>query len=190
MTYHCASTPMESQKSERVRTLEREYLAAYEENADALFRHCVARVRDRELAKDIVQETFARTWVYLADGKKIDHLRAFLYRTLHNAIVDAMRKKRSVSLDVLHEEEGYEIVDESHKVSPEDREDIGQAMQLLTSLDHMYATVITMRYIDELSPGEIAQILNVSENVVSVRLHRGVKQLRLLWQDQAKENSI
>ena len=161
--------------------VEQEFLAAYEKESNALFRHCVARVRDRELAKDIVQETFTRTWDYLRKGKEVEHLRAFLYRTLHNAIVDAMRKKRVSSLDAMYEEDAYEPVDESPEIPAEVREEIGEAIELLTSLDEMYSAVITMRYIDELTPREIAMILNVSENVVSVRLHRGIKQLRGLW---------
>ena len=177
---------MESQKPERVRTIESEFLAAYDANANALFRHCFARVRDRELAKDIVQETFTRTWTYLAEGKHIGHLRAFLYRTLHNAIVDAMRKKRPVSLDRMYEEEGFEIVEESREPSAEIREEIGEALRLLSSLDEMYSSVIAMRYVDEMTPGEIAEILDVSENVVSVRIHRGIKQLRELWEAEAK----
>ena len=51
--------------------VEKEFLAAYDEHSDALFRHCLIRVRDRDTAKDIVQEAFSRTWVYLSEGKKI-----------------------------------------------------------------------------------------------------------------------
>ena len=176
---------MEAHESKKARKLERDFLAAYEANADALFRHCVMRVRNRDLAKDIVQETFTRTWSYLAEGKRIDHLRAFLYRTLQNCIVDTMRKKSSVSLDSMYEEEGFEIADEPRGPSPETREEIKDALKLLSSLEETYARVITMRYIDELTPGEIAAILDVSENVVSVRIHRGVKQLRKLWEERA-----
>jgi len=175
---------MELQKTKRALRMEKEFLAAYDANADALFRHCVARVRDRELAKDIVQETFARTWTYLADGKEVEHLKAFLYRTLNNCLIDTMRKKRSVSLDAKYEEEGFEIADESHEISPEIREEISEALQLLNELDEMYSSVITMRFIDEMTPAEIAKVLDVSENVVSVRIHRGVKQLRTLWDNQ------
>jgi len=179
---------MELQKSKRALDLEKSFLAAYDANADALFRHCVVRVRDRELAKDIVQETFTRTWVYLADGNHVEYPRAFLYRTLNNAIVDAMRKKRSVSLDAKFEEEGFEIVDETREIPLEVREEIGEAMQLLSSLDEMYSTVITMRFINELTPGEIAKILEVSENVVSVRIHRAVKQLQKLWAEREQQS--
>ena len=181
---------MELQKSKRALDLEKDFLAAYDANADALFRHCVARVRDRDLAKDIVQETFTRTWGYLAEGKHVEHMRAFLYRTLNNCLVDTMRKKRSVSLDVMYEEDGFEVAYETHEIPLEAREEIGQAMQLLSSLDETYSSVITMRFIDELSPGEISVILGVSENVVSVRIHRGVKQLRKLWNEREDQQTV
>src|SRR5437763_398183 len=89
--------------------VEAEFLAAFDEHSDALFRHCFVRVRDREAAKDIVQETFTKTWDYLAKGKKVDHLRAFLYRVANNLIVDASRRKRSTSLDHMMEEDGFEV---------------------------------------------------------------------------------
>lgn len=174
---------MELQKTKRALRLEKEFLAAYDANADALFRHCVVRVRDRELAKDIVQETFTRTWTYLADGKQVEHMRAFLYRTLNNCIVDTMRKKRSVSLEAMYEDEGFEIEDDAREIPLEVREEIGEALQLLNELDEMYSSVVAMRFIDEMTPAEIASVLGVSENVVSVRIHRGVKQLRKLWEN-------
>ena len=190
MVFHETSISMELQKSKRALDLEKSFLAAYDANADALFRHCVARVRDRELAKDIVQETFTRTWTYLAEGKKVEHMRAFLYRTLNNCLIDTMRKKRSVSLDAMYEEEGFEVADEPQEIPLEVREEIGDALQLLSSLEETYSSVIAMRFIDELSPGEISAILGVSENVVSVRIHRGVKQLRKLWSERDQEQNI
>ena len=161
--------------------MERKFLEAYDENVNALFRHSLMRVRNREVAKDLVQETFARTWSYLAEGKDIVHMKAFLYRTLQNLIVDTSRKKRSVSLETLQEEDGFEPKDESHEADAETREEMKAAMRLLSSLDEMYASAISMRYIEGLSPGEIAKALAVSENVVSVRIHRGLKQLREIW---------
>ena len=48
---------------------EEEFLRAYEEFADAIFRHCYFRISDREVAKDLTQETFTRTWKYIVDGE-------------------------------------------------------------------------------------------------------------------------
>lgn len=160
-------------------TTEAEFLKAYDAYADALFRHCLIRVRDRELAKDVVQDTFSKTWLYLADCKKIGHIRAFLYRVANNLIVDAVRKKRSVSLDSMQENDGFEPVDES-VISPEVRPEAREALKHLDSLDEIYRTAITMRFLDQLSPKEISQALGVSENVVSVRIHRGIERLNKL----------
>jgi RNA polymerase sigma factor (sigma-70 family) len=165
-----------SPKEAWVKKRETEFLAAHEEHSDALFRHCLLRVRDREVAKDIVQEAFSRTWLYMSQGKKIDYIRAFLYRVANNLIVDGSRRKKSTSLDSMMDEDGFEPADESIR-APIDTPALKEALKLLDALDESYRTVITMRYMDELTPKEIARALGVSENVVSVRIHRGIERL-------------
>lgn len=149
---------------------------------DALFKHCVLRVSDREVALDIVYDTFAKTWKHISDGKDIENMRAFLYRVLNNAIVDYYRKKKSVSL------EGYL----EHKVHDDAHEDLhfdetqrwidvidGQnILKLLQEIPDIYRQALTLRYIDELGPSEIAELTGESENVISVRIHRGIKLLQ------------
>ncbi len=164
--------------------LERTFMSAYEEHADALLRHCLIRVRDREIAKDIVQEAYSRTWVYLTEGKKIDYIRAFLYRVANNLIVDGSRRKKSASLDAMMEDDGFEVRDDSIP-EPVDKKALGDALALLESLDEIYRTAITMRYLDEMSPREIAAALGVSENVVSVRIHRGIEKLSRMMREKA-----
>ncbi|NBV76817.1 RNA polymerase sigma factor [bacterium] len=158
--------------------VERMFLQSYDDYANALFRHAVLRVRDRDLARDLVQETFTRVWDYLAKGKSIEHVRAFLYRTLNSALVDAMRKKRPVSLDQLAEDDGFDPPEEYTDPTPEVREEYRAALHMVNALDDRYKTPLLMRYVDGLSPKEIAALLGVTENVVSVRIHRGLKELR------------
>src|SRR3989338_7567339 len=131
---------------------------------------------DREAAKDVVQEAFSRTWLYLSEGKDIEYMRAFLYRVANNLIVDASRKKKSSSLDAMMENDGFEVADESlthPDIIPQTRE----VVEHLKSLDDIYRVAITKRFFEEKSPKEIAVELGVSENVVSVRIHRGIERL-------------
>lgn len=158
-------------------TMEREFLAAYEQYADPVFRHVLLRIRDREAATDIVQETFSRAWLYLAEGKKVDHMRAFLYRIANNLIVDTVRKRRTSSLDSMIGEDGFEVEDDA-AADPADKQAARDALKLLATLDESYQTVISMRFLEEMSPKEIALELGLSENVVSVRIHRGMERLR------------
>lgn len=172
-----------SPKERWIKKREEEFLAAHNEHADALFRHCLLRVRDREIARDIVQEAFSRTWLYMSEGKEIDYIRAFLYRVANNLIVDGSRRKKSASLDAMMDEDGYEPQDESIR-APIDTPALRQALNLLKELDESYRTVITMRFMDELSPKEIAKALGVTENVVSVRIHRGLERLKRSFGDK------
>src|SRR3989344_2914907 len=162
------------------RKLERDFLVAYSEHADALFRHCLIRVRDREVAKDIVQETYSRTWLYLSEGNYIEYPRAFLYRVVNNLIVDGSRKKKSASLEKMMEDDGFEIADES-LTDPVDRTSVREALKHLTSLDEIYQTAIRMRFFEHMSPSEIATALVVSE-----RIHRGIERLGRLMKPGAK----
>ncbi len=173
------SADRELQQEKWLQNLEREFLAVHEKYADALFRHCLLRVRDREIAKDIVQETFSRSWLYISKGKNVEYMRAFLYRVANNLVVDHSRKKKSSSLDSMMEDDGFEPVDEAAE-NPADVPAAREALRLLASLDEIYQTVISMRYLEEMSPKEIAADLGVSENVVSVRIHRGMERLRQL----------
>ena len=46
-----------------------------------------------------------------------------------------------------------------------------------------YRTVLVLRYVDEMQPSEIAAMLNISANAVSVRITRGLEKLRMLLPD-------
>jgi RNA polymerase sigma-70 factor (ECF subfamily) len=74
-------------------------------------------------------------------------------------------------------EDGFTIRDNSHQ-SLGNIIDSKQVYRLLAELDETYRPIVIMRFIDELSPKEIALVLGLSENVVSVRLNRGIKKLR------------
>ncbi|MES2953299.1 MAG: RNA polymerase sigma factor [Patescibacteria group bacterium] len=162
--------------------MQSDFLKAYDEYADAIFRHCYFRISDREKAKDITQETFLRAWHYLTEGHTINTMRSFLYRVANNLIIDEMRKKKTVSLDKLQEEGFDPGFDERSKTEREI--DAKSVAGMLENLDEPYRNVITMRYINDLSPKEIAEILKESENAISVRIHRGIQKMRLLLDGQ------
>lgn len=154
---------------------EHDFMQAYEQHSDAIFRHCYFRVYDRETALDLVQETFTKTWAYIAAGNKIDNVRAFLYRTATNLIIDRSRKATTDSLEQL-QDQGFEPA--THiKDQVEAGIDLKILLKVIGRLDVIYQEVIRLRYIEGLKPREIAEITGESPNVISVRLHRGLAQL-------------
>jgi RNA polymerase sigma-70 factor, ECF subfamily len=158
---------------------EADFLALYEEFADAIFRHCFFKVSNRDVATDLTQETFIRAWQYIAKGMEIENARAFLYRIATNLTIDYYRKKRETSLDQLLEA-GFEP-GENTEERLYDSLDGRRMLELVKTLDPKYRDVVLMRYVEGLSPKEIAEIIDETENVVSVRLHRALKKVSELW---------
>ena len=77
---------------------------AYNDFEKGLNKHSYFKVNNRELGENLVQDTFLKTLRYLTIGGKINTMKAFLYHTLNNLIIDEYRKnKKTVSLDVLIE---------------------------------------------------------------------------------------
>ncbi len=155
---------------------EQQFTDSYKEYADALFRYCLLRVSDRELAKDLLQSVCLKSWQYIQNGGVVENMRAFLFTTAHNLVVDQYRKKKTTSLDALADE-GFDIKSESHGID-EERVDGERAIAFLSAIPKMYRDAIYMQYVEGLSLKEIAQITGESENNISVRIHRGLQKLR------------
>lgn len=153
-----------------------QFIKAYDEMSDAIFRHCWFKIGDREKAKDLMQETFTRSWQYIAQGTSVNNLRPFLYRVANNLIIDEYRKKKELSLDGLMAE-GFEPSFDEIK-STEKAIDAKLVLNVIGQLDDKYREAVMMRYVDELSPREISEITGEEENNISVRIHRGLKQLK------------
>lgn len=162
--------------------VEQEFLAAYDAYADALYKHCFFRVYSAERAEDLVQETFTKTWNYLVRGQKIDNMRAFLYKTANNLIIDYARKKHELSLEQeLANNPGWEPSD--HGPSPEHQALLFQVRESLNRLPSEARQLLTWRFIDDLDPKDIAVILEITPNNVSVKITRAIKLLQNLYKD-------
>lgn len=162
---------------------EKAYLEAFNDYADALYRHCYFRVSDPERAKDIVSDTFTRTWDYLVKGNKVKDFRPFLYRTLNRLIIDEYRKKKSESLDAILDEHdvpdgAFEELVDGGKDDIELKIDSKRIPMLLEQMPEKNREVVVMRYLDGLMPVEISDIIGEPVNTISVRIHRGVEWLK------------
>lgn len=154
------------------------FVKAYTDYHEALFRRSFFKVSDKDLADDLVQVAFLKTWEYLVRAGKIESMKAFLFHALNDLIVDQYRKKKTVSLDVLTEN-GFEIVtDDSPRLI--NRIDGKTAMRHIPLLPEKYRAVMSMRFIQLLSLQEISDATGQTKNTVAVQIHRGIEKLAIL----------
>lgn len=170
--------------------LSERFRAAFDAHADELFRHAALRLASRERALELAQECFLKAWQYAEGGGEIREMRPFLFRTLRNLIIDEYRKTKSYSLDAMLEDDEGGVIESA---MPKDetntleaaitRFDARRALAALQKVPDIYREALALRYVDGLSPSEIAERLDESENAVSVRIHRGLKKLKQLLEE-------
>lgn len=159
---------------------QQEFLEAYDMYADAIFRHCALRLGDREDGKDLMQDTFIRAWEAIVGGIVVENMRAYLYRIANNLIIDLARRRKRRPTTSLEEmmETGFNPV--SREKGPAAAFEESFVLEALQNIEEPYRTAVVLRFIDGLPPREIATLLDVSSNVISVRVNRGIERLQSL----------
>jgi RNA polymerase sigma-70 factor (ECF subfamily) len=161
----------------------------YDIYVDQIYRFIYFKVARREEAEDLTGDVFLKTWQYINDmgSEVIDNLRAFLYQTARNAVIDFYRtrdRREIVSLPQGQEDKNekltMEIMDEKQDLveKVELASDIEEVKKALQKIKEEYREVIILRFIEELSVKETAEILGKSEGAVRVLLHRAVAALK------------
>jgi RNA polymerase sigma factor (sigma-70 family) len=168
--------------SSAVKSIEKVFGEVYSRESDAIFRFCLLRTSDREVALDFTQDTFMRFWNSLVLEKDIKNHRTFLFTIARNIIIDWYRKKKAYSLETLMEN-AAEGRSSFQLIAPNDVEmevEAGFLIDKIRELPEPYSNAVYLRCVEELKPREISEILGESANVISVRISRGLEQLRQL----------
>lgn len=159
-----------------------------------LVRYALGIIGDLESARDVVQETF----IQLAEGRGPEgsgsdpedaarHTEAWLFTVCRNRAIDHQRKhSRIVPMD-LHDHE--RTSDEPGPAAAlESRELAGSLLRLLDSLSANQREVIRLKFQNDLSYKEIADITQLSVTNVGFLLHTGLKKLRTLLAEQPSDD--
>ncbi len=155
---------------------------AHHSYSKGLISHAFFKLHNQSMSDDLVQDTFTKTWKYLAKEGKIGVMKSFLYHILNNLIIDEYRRRKSTSLDVLLEK-GYEPgADTRERLM--DSLDGKAALLLIAHLPEKSKKVMRMRHVQDLTLKEISLITGESRNTIAVQLHRGLAKLKILYNYQ------
>jgi RNA polymerase sigma-70 factor (ECF subfamily) len=143
-----------------------------DEFADRIYRYVLVRTRDKELAKDIVQECFANLWEKHKDVS-YEKVKSYLFTSAYHQIVDYYRKnKRNERLDV-------QMNNQYNYSENFDNKNIQKILhQFLEKLPDIQQDLILLRDYEGYEYKEIAEITGLSESQVKVYLFRAREKLR------------
>ena len=160
----------------------------------SLFAYIMFVVRNEDVANDIFQETFVKVITRLQEGRYTDSgkFSFWLTRIAHNAIMDWYRAQRSEHIVDLADEndlsklKGEQVMDnfrESELVNEQVMDDVRRMMEALPAAQR---EVVYMRFYQQLSFKEIAELTGVSINTSLGRMRYALMNLRKM----AKEHRI
>ena len=163
-------------------------------NQEQLFSYIFFIVKDRALADDLFQETFIKVITKLNEGKYCTNGRfgAWLITVAHNTIMDFYRSSKNdkylnnIDTNEFDNAVSISLMDsciENHYVNQQVLKDVKRMVDMLPTLQR---EVVFMRFFQQLSFKEIAEITNVSINTALGRMRYAILNLRRM----AKTNGI
>src|SRR3989344_1682323 len=100
-------------------------------------------------------------------------------RTVWKSIITKAQKRKPISLSKLSEAGFDPVFEDPHDTI--DQLDGERAIKMLNRIPEEYKDVIMMKYVEELTLKEIGEIIGSSENAVAVKIHRGIKKMKDIW---------
>jgi len=163
-------------------TKEKEFTFIYQSNYKKLLLFCIKFVKSKELAEEIVQDSFITLWEKFDEINSKEKISSYLYTIVNNKMVDCFRKINSfekVKDEVKHSmEESYDHI-EAEIASKDYIEAINKAIDLLPE---KRKKIFVLSRMENLHNDEIADQLSISPFTVKNQLEHAVKQLRLQLQ--------
>ena len=152
---------------------------------DRLFNYIFFIVRSKEVAEDIFQETFVKAIVTLQQGRYTNDgkFAAWITRIAHNLVIDQFRIERNentvsndeTEIDLLNNAKLSEGNIENRMVNEQVLKDV---RMLIDELPDCQREVVFMRYYQDMSFKEIADITGVSINTALGRMRYAVLNMR------------
>ncbi|MDO4851513.1 MAG: RNA polymerase sigma factor [Actinomycetota bacterium] len=153
--------------------------AVYERYAKALFRTAFLICGDTGDAEDAVQETFVICFTSISQLRHEESLRFWLYRILTRAARDISRRHaRETADEHIAERVDEELCRDGSMTAIEAYDDHEAFEQWLEHLSPVQREVVVLRYHDDMSIADIAQMLDCREGTVKSRLHAARRKLR------------
>ncbi|MDN3593397.1 RNA polymerase sigma factor [Zunongwangia endophytica] len=147
-----------------------------------VFTLCLRLLKNREEAEELAQDSFVKIYKSLNKFKGKSKFSTWVYRVTYNNCLDFLKaKKRKFQELSVDDYEGFEIEDVDSAINNlEEKERKMAILSCIKMLSEDDAFLLTLHYYEDQSVKEIAEVMQLSESNVKVKLYRSRKQLAVI----------
>ena len=160
------------------------YAELYDKYVTAIYRFIYFKVSSHEDAEDLTSDAFLKAWHYLTEHTDIRSFKAVIYRISRNLVIDLYRKRATASRvwSIDSKEDAENLLSDKGELLKQiqTKHDHTIVLEAIGKLKEEYREVLLFRYVEGLSTGEIADIVDKNITHVRVTIHRAMKSLRTL----------
>lgn len=138
-----------------------------------MYRTAFSIVKNSEMAKDVTQDGFIKSWENLGSFNPRYKFYSWLYRIIVNEALNKVRQNKNFESISNQNSDGITPFKELIK-----KEENRQLYEAIESLPSEFSSVIYLRHFEELSYREIAEVLEIEERTVKSRLYGARMKLR------------
>ena len=150
---------------------------ALDQYESALLRYAYSLVKDRQIAQEIVQETFMELWQVDSDFVSSGRLRGFLYTVCRNRAIDELRRRKAGPQAGGDPDLVADGAPDAHRVVVAREAHAGLA-ERMASLPEAQREVLRLKLQSDLTYREIADVTGHSVSNVGFMLHTAIQKLR------------
>jgi RNA polymerase sigma-70 factor (ECF subfamily) len=153
----------------------------YKRYAMKVFAKCIALLKDVTVAQDATQEIFTKVYLNLSKYGGQSKFSTWLYSITYNYCIDLIRKKQKSDLlftdDIERKLEIEDEVVDEELLSME----VGRLKVVLEKIPDGDRAILMMKYTDDMSIVEIAELLNKTESAVKMNILRAKEKARAVY---------
>lgn len=150
-----------------------------------LYRFCFYLTGKKQLAEELAQDTYLKVVECISELKDYSQLKSWLCRIAKNQLIDQTRSaEHKLQKLSSHSDEENDILEGITSPGASNVEDIVTLQGILNQLDVEDRTVLVLAHHEEKSSQEIAEILQITDGAVRMRLSRARKNFLELYKKE------
>lgn len=153
----------------------------YSRYAAKIYSKCISILKDEALAEDAMQEIFTKIFLNLAKFNEKSQFSTWVYSITYNYCIDFVRRKKKQK-DIFSSEDIEKAPDREDEVPDEAllQMEVLQLKSVLAELPEGDRIILLMKYQDEKSIREIAEMLEKTESAVKMQIKRAKERAQKL----------